>query len=115
MSDTPPIVRIAAKSADFGDIEITDDTEEMSISFGRLTHQHVGAVHCDLKADNVVFDAAQTFKEVFLIDVGGHLKFGENHKQCRSGTIGADDCQPIPAAHAGYDRRTTGPGAYPGS
>jgi hypothetical protein len=67
-ADTPPVITIKAISADFGDIEIRDDEEEVTICYGRLTHEHIGVMYENVGtaawAEDIVSAVVETLEGV---------------------------------------------------
>ena len=86
-----PFIRISAAGSDFGDIDLYDDGDEVTIDFGRFTHSHYSnyeEIPLEEKESQIAKDVYEVLKATFEDE----LEFWGSHQG--SGGFQGVDCEP---------------------
>lgn len=74
-----PFIRIKATETDFGDIELYDDGDEVTIFFGRFTHSHFSN-YDDIPLDEKEAQIAEDVYDVLKSTFDDELEFWGSHQ-----------------------------------
>jgi hypothetical protein len=74
-----PFIRIKAIGSDFGDIELYDDEDEVTIFFGRFTHSHFSN-YDDIPLEEKETQIAEDVFDVLKATFDDELEFWGSHK-----------------------------------
>lgn len=75
-----PFIRIKATESDFGDIELYDDGDEVTIVFGRFTHSHFSNYEDDLSLEEKETHIAEDVFDVLKATFDDELEFWGSHE-----------------------------------
>ena len=74
-----PFIRIKTSESDFGDIELYDDEDEVTIYFGRFTHSHFSN-YDDIPVEEKEAHIAEDVYEVLRATLDDELEFWGSHQ-----------------------------------
>jgi hypothetical protein len=77
--DRTPFIRIKTSESDFGDIELYDDEDEVTIYFGRFTHSHFSN-YDDIPVEEKEAQIAEDVYEVLRATLDDELEFWGSHQ-----------------------------------
>ena len=78
--DRSPFLRIVASESDFGDLELYDDGDEVTIVFGRFTHSHFSNYEDDLSLSEKEDRIAEDVFGVISATLDDELEFWGSHQ-----------------------------------